>query len=77
MAEICTRTRRLGWNRRSNEIIAERMAKRQQTRWNVRKVQPLLAVRTAVLNDILANSLRDWRPGFRPIDPNAAELLAA
>ena len=60
-----------------NEIIAKRMTKSQQMRLNRWKVQPFLAVRTAVLNDTLANSFRDWFPGFRPIDPKAAELLAA
>jgi hypothetical protein len=40
-------------------------------RWTV---QPFLAVRTAVLNDSLADSFRDWFPGFRP---KVAELLAA
>ena len=34
-----------------NEIIAKRMSKRQQMRWNRWTVQPFLAVRTAVLND--------------------------
>jgi len=43
-------------------------------RWNRWTVQPFLAVRTAVLNDSLADSFRDWFPGFRP---KVAELLAA
>ena len=42
-------------------------------RWNRWTVQPFLAVRTAVLNDSLADSFRDWFPGFRP---KVAELLA-
>jgi hypothetical protein len=57
-----------------NEIIAKRMAKSQQMRWNRWTVQPFLAVRTAVLNDSLADSFRDWFPGFRP---KVVELLAA
>ena len=60
-----------------NEIIAKRMAKSQQMRWNRWTVQPFLAVRVAVLNDTLADSFRDWFPGFRPVDPKVAELLAA
>jgi Transposase len=60
-----------------NEIIAKRMAKAQQMRWNRWTVQPFLAVRTAVLNDTLANSFRDWFRGFRPVDPKIPELQAA
>jgi hypothetical protein len=60
-----------------NEIIAKRMAKSQQMRWNRCTVQPFLAVRVAVLNDTLADSFRDWFPGFRPVDPKVAELRAA
>jgi hypothetical protein len=46
-------------------------------RWNRWTVQPFLAVRIAVLNDSLADSLRDWFPGFRPVDPKVPEPLAA
>jgi hypothetical protein len=60
-----------------NEIIAKRMAKSQQMRWNRWTVQPFLAVRVAVLNDILADSFRGWLRGFRPVDPNVPELRAA
>ena len=60
-----------------NEIIAKRMAKAQQMRWNRWTVQPFLAVRVAVLNGSLADSFRNWFPGFRPINANAQELLAA
>ena len=34
-----------------NEIVAKRMNKKQQMRWNRTTVQPFLDVRTAVLND--------------------------
>jgi hypothetical protein len=57
-----------------NEIIAKRMAKSQQMRWNRWTVQPFLAVRVAVLNDSLVDSFRDWFPGFRP---KVGELLVA
>ena len=60
-----------------NEIIAKRMAKAQQMRWNRWTVQPFLAVRTAVLNDTLADSFRGWFRGFRPVAPNVLELRAA
>ena len=60
-----------------NEIIANRMAKAQQMRWNRWTVQPFLAVRTAVLNDTLADSFRGWFRGFRPVAPNVPELRAA
>jgi hypothetical protein len=53
------------------------MAKHQQMRWNRWTVQPFLEVRVAVLNDTLADSFRDWLPGFRPVNPKVAELLAA
>jgi hypothetical protein len=39
-----------------NEIIAKRMAKSKQMRWNRWKMLPVLAVRTAVLNDALSES---------------------
>jgi hypothetical protein len=43
-----------------NEIVAERMNKKQQMRWNRTTVQPFLDVRTAVLNDTLEDAVR-WR----------------
>jgi hypothetical protein len=49
-----------------NEIVAKRMNKRQQMRWNRMTVQPFLDVRTAVLNDTLAVAFRRRHPGFRP-----------
>jgi hypothetical protein len=49
-----------------NEIIAKRMNKKQQMRWNRATVQPFLDVRTAVLNDTLEDAFRRRYPGFRP-----------
>jgi hypothetical protein len=49
-----------------NEIVAKRMNKAQQMRWNRATVQPFLDVRTAVLNDTLENAFRQRYPGFRP-----------
>src|SRR4051794_7051194 len=57
-----------------NEIVAKRMNKAQQMRWNRASVQPVLDVRTAVLNDTLEDAFRRRYPGFRPAndDHNAA-----
>ena len=49
-----------------NEIVAKRMTKAQQMRWNRATVQPFLNVRTAVLNDALEDAFRQRYPGFRP-----------
>jgi hypothetical protein len=57
-----------------NEIIAKRMNKKQQMRWNRATVQPFLDVRTAVLNDTLEDAFRRRYPGFRP--PNIDEAVA-
>jgi hypothetical protein len=62
---------RLWWNRR---LI---MAKSQQMRWNRWTVQPFLAVRTAVLNDSLSDSFRDWFPGFRSVAAKQPDRKAA
>lgn len=53
-----------------NEIIAKRMAKKQQRRWNRHTVQRFLDVRIHVLNDTLEDAFRHWHQGFRSIaDP--------
>ena len=49
-----------------NEIVAKRMNKAQQMRWNRATVQPFLDVRTAVLNDTLEDAFRQRYPSFRP-----------
>lgn len=52
-----------------NEIIAKRMAKKQQMRWNRHTVQPSLDVRVHVLNGTLEDAFRHWHRDFRrPID---------
>jgi hypothetical protein len=48
-----------------NEIIAKRMAKKQQMRWNRHTVQHFLDVRIHVLNDTLEDAFRHWHQGFR------------
>jgi hypothetical protein len=60
-----------------NEIIAKRMNKKQQMRWNRATVQPFLDVRTAVLNDTLEDAFRRRYPGFRPANGNEVVALAA
>jgi hypothetical protein len=51
-----------------NEIIAKRMNKKQQTRWNRTTVQSLLDVPIAVLNDNLEDAFRHRYSAFRPIN---------
>jgi hypothetical protein len=51
-----------------NQILATRMIKRRQMRWNRDTVQPFLTVRVAVLNDTLEQAFRSWHTGFRPVE---------
>ena len=60
-----------------NEIVAKRMTKRQQMRWDRATVQPFLDVRTAVLNGTLEDAFRQRYPGFRPTNDGAALPAAA
>jgi hypothetical protein len=60
-----------------NEIVAKRMNKKQQMRWNRATVQPFLDVRTAVLNDTLENAFRHRYPGFRSANDNQVVSQAA
>jgi hypothetical protein len=55
-----------------NQIIAKRMIKRQQMRWNRETVQPFLTVRVAVLNETLEQAFRSWHAGFRPVEGSCA-----
>ena len=50
-----------------NEIIAKRMVKKQQMRWNRHTVQNFLDVRIHVLNGTLEDAFRHWHKAFRPI----------
>jgi len=59
------------------EIIAKRMNKKQQMRWNRATVQPFLDVRTAVLNDTLEDAFRSRHPGFRPANDDHKATAAA
>ena len=60
-----------------NEIVAKRMNKAQQMRWNRATVQPFLDVRTAVLNGTLEDAFRQRYPGFRPAHGKQAMAKAA
>src|SRR4029453_18889496 len=59
------------------EIVAKRMNKAQQMRWNRATVQPFLDVRTAVLNGTLEDAFRQRYPGFRPANDDRATAAAA
>jgi hypothetical protein len=60
-----------------NEIIAKRMNKKQQMRWNRTTVQSFLDVRIAVLNDNLEDAFRHRCPGFRPTNDDQVLSEAA
>jgi hypothetical protein len=60
-----------------NEIVAKRMNKAQQMRWDRATVQPFLDVRTAVLNGTLEDAFRRRYPGFRAANDGAALPAAA
>jgi hypothetical protein len=60
-----------------NEIVAKRMNKKQQMRWNRMTVQPFLDVRTAVLNDTLEDAFRHRYPGFRSANDDQTRSAAA
>jgi hypothetical protein len=60
-----------------NEIVAKRMNKKQQMRWNRMTVQPFLDVRTAVLNDALEDAFRHRYPGFRSANDDQVRSVAA
>ena len=60
-----------------NEIVAKRMNKKQQMRWNRTTVQPFLDVRTAVLNDALEDAFRHRYPGFRSDNDDQVRSVAA
>ena len=60
-----------------NEIVAKRMNKKQQMRWNRTTVQPFLDVRTAVLNDALEDAFRHRYPGFRSDNDDQVRSVGA
>ncbi len=60
-----------------NEIVAKRMIKKQQMRWNRWTVQPFLDVRVAVLDGTLEGLFRKLYPNFRPANDSDAISDAA
>ena len=60
-----------------NEIIAKRMVKKQQMRWNRNTVQRFLDVRIHVLNGTLEDAFRHWHKGFRPVANMSQFAVAA
>jgi hypothetical protein len=58
-----------------NEIIAKRMNKKQQMRWNRATVQPFLDVRSAVLKDTLEDVFRCRYPGLRDVKGRRARRI--
>jgi hypothetical protein len=60
-----------------NEIVARRMNKKQQMRWNRTTVQPFLDVRTAVLDGTLEDAFRRRYRGFRPANDEGTTAAAA
>ncbi|EEV6511363.1 TPA: ISKra4-like element ISKpn19 family transposase, partial [Enterobacter hormaechei] len=48
-----------------NEVIARRMAKKQQMQWSRKGAHYLLQTRTAVLNNELQDKFVCWYPGFQ------------
>jgi len=60
-----------------DEVIAWRMTKKQQMRWNRATVQPFLGVRTAVLNGTLEDAVRHRHPGFWPANDDRRPTAAA
>ncbi|HZC94418.1 MAG TPA: ISKra4 family transposase [Mycobacterium sp.] len=60
-----------------NEIVAKRMNKKQQMRWNRATVQPFLDVRCAVLNGTFENAFRHCYPGFRSANDDRAMSATA
>jgi hypothetical protein len=60
-----------------NEIIAKRMVKKQQMRWNRYTVQRFLEVRIHVLNGTLEDAFHQWHKGFRPVADQALQVMSA
>jgi hypothetical protein len=59
------------------EILAKRMNKKQQMRWNRTTVRPFLDVRAAVLNDTLEDAFRHCYPGLRSTNDDQTLSAAA
>jgi hypothetical protein len=59
-----------------NQVISQRMVKKQQMRWTERGAHLLLQVRTQVLNEELREVFRRWYPGIKA-EPGPVEDATA
>ncbi len=59
-----------------NQVISQRMVKKQQMRWTERGADLLLQVRARVLNEDLRATFHRWYPGLKA-DPDPVEDAAA
>ncbi|EBC4088807.1 ISKra4 family transposase [Salmonella enterica] len=59
-----------------NEVIARRMAKKQQMQWSRKGAHYLLQTRTAVLNNELQDKFASWYPGCSIDDQRNGKLSA-
>ena len=60
-----------------DEIIAWRMTRKQQMRWNRAIVQPFPDARTVVLNGTFEHAFRRRYAGFRPVNDDRRPTAAA
>ena len=58
-------------------MVAKRMNKKRQMRWNRMIVQPFLDVRTAVLDGTLEDAFHRRYRGFRPANDEGTTAAAA
>ena len=59
-----------------NQVVSNRMVKKQQMRWTELGAHRLLQVRARVLDQDLRARFRGWYPGMRPDPEPAAEEAA-
>ncbi len=59
-----------------NEVIARRMAKKQQMQWSRKGAHYLLQTRTAVLNNELQDKFSSWYPGYTMEGLNGGKVSA-
>jgi hypothetical protein len=59
------------------EIIAKRLVKKQQMRWNRYTVQVFLNVSIHLLNGTLEGAFRHWHQGFRPVADQTPQVMSA
>ena len=57
-----------------NEVVAKRMAKKQQMQWTHEGAHYILQTRTAVLNNDLKKHFERWYPGLKISDNQGTHL---